>query len=117
MDQHEFIQFADLLGERQAEAFYRRRVDGQGRQEAAAEMDTSASNVDNLERAAHQKIIRASNLLNVVEGTGIEVEAEIGVCAICDEPTESLTVHPDDGDRGIENARMICADCGETIDG
>lgn len=111
MDKREFVEFADLLGDRQAEAFYLRRVESVGRQEAAEQMDTSASNVDNLERAAHQKIIRARNLLNIVDATGVEVDAEVGVCAICDQPAESMTIHPDDDDVPIEDARMICSEC------
>lgn len=118
MNKQEFVEYADLLGERQAEAWYLRRVEGFGRQQVAEEMDTSASNVDNLERAAYDKIIRAGNLMSVVNATGVDVDHEIGVCAECDEPTRTLKPHPndvsdDDHTGELADARMICPDCHE----
>jgi transcriptional regulator len=109
MNKQEFVEYAALLGERQAEAWYLRRVKGVGRQEAAAEMGTSASNVDNLERAAYDKIIRAGTLMSVVNATDVDVDHEIGVCGVCDEPSRTLKPHPDDEE--LEDARMIFPSC------
>lgn len=113
MNKQEFIEFADLLGERQAEAWYLRRVEGVGRQEAAEKMDTSASNVDNLERAAYDKITRAGNLISVVEATGVDVDHEIGVCAVCDEPSRTLKPHPDAD--SIDETWLVCPSCHDKL--
>jgi Zn finger protein HypA/HybF involved in hydrogenase expression len=56
----------------------------------------------------------------MVEGTGIEIEDEIGVCTECNEGTAELRPHPDDvsadGHQGdLEDARMICPDCHDSI--
>lgn len=115
MDLQEFVEFADLLGDRQAEAWFLRRVDGVGRQEAAEAMETSASNVDNLERAAHAKIIKAHNLVNLVEGAGVEYEGEIGVCAVSDEPVRSLVPHPDDDGLPLAERRMVSEEVAERL--
>lgn len=99
------------LTERQAEAFYRRQA-GEGRRDAAAAMDTSASNVDNAEREARQKVIDANNLLALAGAIGAEPDetAPIGTCAECDEPTTQL--HPDPAtDAPLEERRMLCEAC------
>jgi len=116
MNRDTFCEWADLLTEKQAEAWYLRRVDGVGRQKAAVEMETSPSNVDNLERAAHHKIIRAHNLVNIVDATGVEPdEGVIGVCAVSDEPQTALAPHPDDADLPLEDQRMVAESVAEEI--
>lgn len=60
------------LTERQAIAFFNRRVANIPRQETAEALATSASNVDNLERAARQKITNAYNLLELVQAVNVE---------------------------------------------
>lgn len=112
MDVHEFRHEAGLstpLTERQAEAFYRRHVDGESRSAAADAMDTSASNVDNLERAARQKIVQAENLQALLDAVGYEHARPpaIGTCSACDEPAESL--QPLDGDLDT----LVCPDCAD----
>jgi predicted phage tail protein len=104
------------LTERQAEAFWHRHVAGHGRDESAEAMDTSASNVDNLERAARGKIIQAHNL--TVLASAVDAEpgdwgAAIGTCARCDDPADTLTLHPDDAaaEVAMEDARQVCPDC------
>lgn len=74
-------------------------------------MGSSASNVDNLERKAHDKIMQANNLISMIEGAGVEIHSAIGVCSECDEPTDSLSPHPDDIDLDPDEMRMICPDC------
>lgn len=113
MNRDEFVRWASdgPIGERQAEAFYRRHIAGESRQEAADAMDTSASNVDNLERAGRQRIMQARNLINLVDGLGYDGGRSIGVCAECDQPVESLRPHPDHEDAKMENWVLICEDC------
>lgn len=47
-------------------------------------------------------------------GAGPGEEAPIGTCAECDEPTTSLSPHPDD-DGPIEEMRMVCSDCADDL--
>jgi len=110
LSKSEFVEFADLLGDRQAEAFWLRRIVGVGRQETADRMETSKSNVDNLERAAHSKIINANNLVAMVKATGVDIEGTIGVCAECDAPTRELRPDPT-SNTDLKDRRMICPDC------
>lgn len=109
MDRAAFIRWSDDTGltRKQAEAFYRRHVAGEGRQEAAAAMDTSTSNLDNLERAAREKIRKAANLRALLAGVDYEYDGEIGTCAKCDAPTDTLK--PLDGDMET----LICPDCAD----
>lgn len=109
MDRDEFIRWAPDGGltAKQAEAFYRRHVDGEKRQDVAATMGTSASNVDNLERTAREKIRTASNLTALLDGIDYEYEGTIGTCAHCDEPARTL--QPIDGD----TSTMVCPDCAD----
>lgn len=75
MDCDEFVRKADQstsLTARQAEAFYRRHVAHETRQTAADAMETSASNVDNLERAARKKVRYASGLMALLTDAGYE---------------------------------------------
>lgn len=113
MDRAEFVDHASMsgLGERQAEAFYRRHIIGESRQGAAESMETSASNVDNLERAARSKIRNAQNLVTIVEAAGYDDLLSIGVCAECDEPTSSLRPKPGQDDVSMEEWVLICEDC------
>ncbi len=112
MNRDQFVHWARDTGltEKQAEAFYRREVGGDSRQDAAAAMGTSTSNVDNLERAAREKVMKASNLMALLDGVGYEYDGELGACAECDEPTRALTPDPDD-DAPLEDRRMLCPDC------
>jgi transcriptional regulator with XRE-family HTH domain len=106
------------LGEREAEALYRRQ-NGESRQEAAEAMDCSASNVDNLERSARSKIIRASNMMalaGVIDAGPEDDAAAIGSCAHCDSPSTELSIHPEDYDESIEDARMVCPECADELD-
>jgi len=114
LTQSEFVEFADLLTDRQAEAFWHRRVEGSTRAEAAAEMGSSKSNVDNLERAAHQKIMQANNLVSVVDATGVEIEGVIGVCSQCDDPTRELRPNPTDNS-DLRKKQMVCPDCHDQL--
>ena len=115
MNREEFVRWASdgPIGERQAEAFYRRHVAGETRQEAARAMETSASNVDNLERAGKQRIMQARNLVNLVDGLGYDAERSIGVCAECDEPADSMRPAPGQDDVPMEEWVMVCEDCYE----
>lgn len=116
MDRAEFVELAEMtrLTPRRAEAFYRRHVAGEGRQEAAAGMETSDTNVDNLERAARDEIRKASNLLAMIDAVGYEYGGEIGTCAECDQPARSLDPDPRD-DTPLEEVRMLCEDCSEAV--
>ncbi len=119
MNREEFLRWAtggdEWLTDRQGEAFYRRHVAGEGREEAAEAMDTSPSNVDNLERAARDKIRKSSNLMAVLSGVDYEYDGEIGTCAECDEPTRTLVPDPDD-DSPLEDRRMLCESCAEAAE-
>jgi len=111
----EFVELCEPtpLSARQAEALFRRH-DGETRHEAAEAMDCSPSNVDNLERAARQKLMQASNLVGVARSYGLLDDSDaapaIGTCAECDQPTSEL--RPDLSDDGpLEERRMVCPDC------
>jgi transcriptional regulator len=69
----EFINNAQDSGltERQAIAFFNRRVANISRQETAEALGTSASNVDNLERAAREKISNAYELVKLVRAVDV----------------------------------------------
>ena len=99
------------LTERQAEALFRRAT-GEGRQDAADAMDSSPSNVDNLERAARQKVMNARNLVALADVIGAvpDEAAPIGTCAECDEPTPTLKPDTSD-DRPLDEHRMLCPAC------
>jgi hypothetical protein len=111
----EFVELCEPtpLSPRQAEALYRRH-DGETRQEAAEAMDCSPSNVDNLERAARQKLMQSRNLVGVARSYGILEDSDaapaVGTCAKCDEPTSELRPDPRDI-RPLEDRRMLCPDC------
>jgi len=112
MNRREFVSLTNMsLTERQSEAFYRRHIEGEGRQEVADAMDTSASNVDNLERAARSKIRNAENLVSAVRGAGYHDLLSVGVCADCDEPTDSLRPRPGQDDAPMEEWVMVCESC------
>jgi len=102
------------LGERQAEALYRRQA-GETRQEAAGAMDCSPSNVDNLERAAREKIRVASNTLAMAESIGAAEPRSIGTCAECDEVASTLKPDLND-DAPLEDRRMLCPGCADAGD-
>ena len=110
LSKEQFVEHADLLGDRQAEAFWLRHIKGISRGEAATRMNSSKSNVDNLERAAHAKILKASNLVSVVDAAGADIQRAIGVCSRCCTPTSELRPDPTD-DRELESTRMLCAEC------
>lgn len=107
MERDEFVRWATdtPLTPKQAEAFYRRHVAGEGRRDAADAMAASPSNIDNLERAAREKIRQASNLTALLGGVDYEYDGGIGTCARCDEPARTL--QPLDGDLDT----MVCPDC------
>lgn len=115
MNRRDFMLAAEdsSLTEMQAEAYWSRRVGGLDRHAAAEELETSPSSIDNLERAAHRKFIRAQNTVALAESVGaLDGETpDIGVCAECDEGSSELRPHPDDGDRPMEEMRMVCPDC------
>lgn len=69
----EFIKKASSSGltDRQAQAFFDRRVANVPRQEVADAIGTTKSNVDNLERIARQKITQAHKLVTLVESVGV----------------------------------------------
>jgi hypothetical protein len=113
MDREEFVEYAALLGDRQAEAFFRRHVDGESRGEAADAMGTSKSNVDNLERAARSTIRAASNLTGLVEGLDAGPR-QLGTCAQCDEPATRLRPDPL-SDAPLRERPMLCPDCHEAV--
>lgn len=106
------------LGERQAEAFYRRAT-GQSRGAAADAMACTKSNVDNLERDAKIKVARARALLELVGAIRTESYSgsdDGGVVApgVCAECGDWASVLVPDLDR-LEMAgdwRAICPDCG-----
>jgi len=102
------------LTDRQAEALYRRAT-GEGRQPAAAAMDTSPSNLDNLERAARERIMQARNLLSLAAAIGADGDewaVPIGTCSECDESATSLKPDPTD-DSPLSEIRMVCPECHE----
>ena len=70
----EFIKKAQDSGltERQAIAFFNRRVANVPRQETAEVLETSASNVDNLERAAREKVANAYDLVELVRAVDVD---------------------------------------------
>lgn len=72
----EFIRKAQNAGltERQSIAFFNRRVANVPRQETAEVLGTSASNIDNLERAAREKIVNAYDLVELVRTIDIAPE-------------------------------------------
>lgn len=112
MNREKFIELAELglLTERQAEALYRRQM-GQGRQEAADEMDISTSNLDNAEREAREKIMRAKNTLTAAKAIDAGPEESItGICAECNKSAKALHPDPDD-ESDLTEKRMICEDC------
>jgi transcriptional regulator len=113
MNRSEFVEMAmhAMLTRRQAEAFHRRHIEGQDRTVAADKMDTSPSNIDNLERAARDKIRQATNLTSLVDSLDYDAELAIGVCAECQEPTESLRPRPGQDGVPMEDWVMICKDC------
>jgi len=118
MEREEWVREATHAGlsERRAEALYRRQ-NGEGRKEAAEAIGISPSNLDNAEREARQKIMDAHNLLALAAAIDAEPEeygAAIGTCAVCDTPTSSMTLHPDD-DGPMEDRRMICQSCGDEL--
>lgn len=118
MNRDEFVAMAmhTSLTRKQAEAFHRRHIESQGRQAAGEEMDTSPSNIDNLERAARDKIRKANNLVSLIDGLGYDAELSVGVCAECDQPTESLRPKPGQNDVPMEDWTMVCEDCFREID-
>ena len=99
------------MTERQAEAFWRRHIENEPRQVAADEMDTSPSNIDNLERAARSKLRNAENLVSLVRGAGYDDLRSVGVCADCDEPSGSLQPEPEQDDTPMDEWVMICEEC------
>ena len=102
------------LTDGQAEALYR-RASGEGRQSAADAMGTSGSNLDNLERAARERIIHARNLLSLaaaISADGDEWAVPIGTCSECDEGVSSLKPDPAD-DSPLDEVRMVCPECHE----
>ena len=101
------------LTQQEAEALYRRQ-NGEGRREAAEAMYLSPSIVDELERAARRKVMKAEVLLSEVDKISEEdadPTAYIGTCARCDKPAPSLAPHPDDEDRPDEDCRQVCENC------
>ena len=118
MNRREFVEMAmhTALTRKQAEAFHRRHIEGQKRTTAAEQMDTSPSNIDNLERAGRDKIRQAANLTSLVDSLDYEAELSIGVCAECDEPTESLRPRPGQDDVPMEDWVMVCEDCFSELD-
>ena len=67
MELKRFLQEAENthLTQKQAEALFRTEVMDQSRQQAADEMDTSPSNLDNLLRAAQDNVAKAANTLKL----------------------------------------------------
>jgi DNA-directed RNA polymerase specialized sigma24 family protein len=63
----ELTDAAPWLTERQAEAYVLRRIGGVSRPDAAEKMGTSASNVDNLERAARARLIGAKEVCELLD--------------------------------------------------
>lgn len=112
MDRDEFVEEAELTTSftgRQAEAFYRRHIAGESRQTTAEAMETSPSNVDNLERAARKKIRQASNLAALLSEVRYG-DIDLGTCAECGQ----LTTDPQsqsDTDQSLHERRMLCPDC------
>lgn len=117
MNRSEFVEMAAMNGltERRATAWYLRHAEGVGRKEAAEIMGTSASNVDNAEREAQQLIQDAYNLVALADPY-TDGSASVGVCAVCDTPTDSMSVHPDDYDEPLGEGRMVCQDCAEQLE-
>jgi hypothetical protein len=113
MNRDEFVKFATLVTDRQAEAFYRRHVAGESRADAAAAMETSKSNVDNLERAARAKIRKSSNLLALVEGLDADAR-QLGACAECGEPATRLRPRAR-SDAPLRDRPMLCHDCYDSV--
>lgn len=70
----EFVSEAQDAGltERQAVAFFNRRVANVPRHETAETLGTSASNIDNLERAARDKIVKAHKLVELVQAVDVD---------------------------------------------
>jgi DNA-binding CsgD family transcriptional regulator len=70
----EFIKKAQDSGltERQAIAFFNRRVANVSRQETAEALGTSPSNIDNLERSARQKIDNAYDLVKLAKAVNVD---------------------------------------------
>lgn len=60
----------------QAEAFYRLRVAGQSREDAAAAMDCSKRNVDKHDGHARREIIEAEKLVRLAEKVGWSVDVD-----------------------------------------
>jgi hypothetical protein len=116
MEREKFLEVArdTVLTESQAEAFWHRHVAGHSRREAADAMDCSASNVDQQEAAARDRIIRAHNrvtLAGAVDAEPGDWGALIGTCARCDEPQSAMKPDPRDEGQPIEDMRMVCAEC------
>jgi len=104
------------LTDRQAESLYRRASD-EGRQAAADAMETSPSNLDNLVRAAREKIMQARNLLPLASAIGADGDKwdiPLGTCSECDEGASSLKPDPTD-DGPVEDRRMVCSDCFQNL--
>lgn len=82
-----------LLTERQALAYLLREVVGVERQATADAMDTTASNVDNLQRRASEKVEQARDLVDGVET--LDVSAESDGSTVADGPPDDV---PDEGE-------------------
>lgn len=63
----ELADAAPWLTQRQAEAYVLRRIEEVSRPAAAERMGTSASNVDNLERAARARLIGAKEVCDLLD--------------------------------------------------
>jgi hypothetical protein len=116
MKREKFLELArdTVLSESQAEAFWHRHVAGNSRQEAADAMGCSASNVDQQEATARDRIIRAHNLVTLAEAVDAEPGdwgALIGTCAHCDEPQSEMKPDPRDEGQPVEEMRMVCPEC------
>jgi len=113
MNRAEFVQSAvdGGLTERQAEAFYRRHIEGEHREVAATAMDLTPSNLDNAEREARSKIRKAETLVTVVRGAGYDDRRSVAVCASCDNPSNSLRPRPGQDDVPMEDWVLVCDDC------
>ena len=100
------------LTEKQAKAFYRRRVEQKSRERIAIEMVTSESNIDNLESKARNKIQESITLIRLLDAVGYEYNQEFGICDECGEEAKGLT--PDSKhDGNITEGRLVCPDCKE----
>lgn len=114
MDRDEFVEEAELATSftgRQAEAFYRRHIADESRQTAADAMETSPSNVDNLERAARKKIRQASSLVALLSEVRYG-DFDLGTCAECGQLTTDLQPQSESKDgQPLHERQMLCSDC------